>query len=247
MRIKFFIFTAVVAIVAVIFLELNTVGSLLNRTSVRATSFLKSIYNAQQQAGEITLLKKQNLLLQNELFELQEIKKENELLRSHLSQGFVKELQLVVASIIGKGFFFGLQTVIINQGFEAGIRQGDAVIVNPSIFIGQVTKVMQKRAYVLLLSSPSFTIPAQTKEGIRGIIEGGLGGQVLLNNVSQGVPLKKGEVLFTTNDNLQIPEGFLIGEITKILSLPTDVVQKASVKVFFNPYLLDTVGVLTSS
>lgn len=235
-----------------LFFLLDYAGSL---TSFSANSkrFFKNIYHAQEQGQVNASLEGEVITLKKTIYGLERVRNENEILRAYLKLSpSPKRYSLIIADVIGKGFAFGSQTIIIHAGKQQGITKGDAVVMSLhglqdseyTLFIGNVINVLTQRAYVQLVSDVAFSMKAITDREARGIVKGTIGGQVVFDEVRQGIFLEKGSLIMTANDNPQVPEGLVIGEVNSIISRPTDIVQKASVKLLFDPYLLNRVGIV---
>jgi len=227
----------------------------LNHVGTRVRNFASNLFHAEERHEEIIRLQEQIALLEKKLLDYQYSQKEALLEKTKNDLGLKIEKRLIFSAVIGKGFFLGSQTLILNVGSNRGITGGEAVVVPPQdekqeglILVGRIANVLPYRSYVLLLTDASFEIPGKFADGsVKGKVKGGLGSHVTLEGVAQGLALQENKSIITDNDNPQIPAGILIGTSGKILSVATDPAQKASVRIFFDPSQLDVVGVIKAT
>jgi len=221
------------------------IGKLARAVHVRAGAFLFNVYHAQESGKRYQELSQELAKTYQQSAAIVQLEQENDVLRKELGIG-KRELNehLILASIIGQGSSFGRQTLIINKGINDGLAGGEPVITSPNMLIGVVGNLFSRYAIVSLVTSNNFALPAQTQSGIKGVIKGSPGGQVIFDEVSQTMPLSQNDILVTTNQNPTIPGNMMIGRVQKIISQPTDIVKKAEVQVFFNPDLLQKVFII---
>ena len=242
-----FLYPTITCVIVIgIFFMLPWIGKYLTAANARVYFFLKNIYHAQEYADQEGLLQRELVLARQNFIKTKRLEEENTLLRSELQLNALKEQKKFInASVTGKGFAFGSDIIIIDEGTRAGIQPGDALIATPNIFIGFITTALPERSYARLISDSSFQISAITIHGARGITKGGVGGQIIFDEIPQSSRIQENDILMTTNENAGIPAGLMIGEVGKILSHSTDIVQKTEVKSPIDPYLLEVVSVIT--
>ncbi len=248
---NFFLPVITLIIIATGFFFFAQTGGFINHIRARCYSIVKNLYHAQEYGDTVASLKGDINNLTQELIGLKKLEQENTLLKNELG---IKNGQLgtkngtakfLNANIIAKGFGFGAQVMIVDEGSFQGIQPGNAVFIPPNIFIGIVTNVSDKRSSIQLISDSGFRTSAISAGGVSGVIKGGGGGQIIFDEISQGARVKENDLILTTNESIGIPAGLLIGKVGPILSNPADIVQKTQAMLLFDPYLLETVGIIT--
>lgn len=174
-------------------------------------------------------LSDENLKLKAEIVLLEEIKKENALLRNEIGLTTATEFNLVPAQILARDPSGLQQTVLINKGKKDGLENGMAVISN-GVLIGQITNVQESSCTVLLITDVSSRFGVLVQESrLQGIIKGKVGNSMLLDLVPQGESLVSGQKIVTSGLN-NFPKGIVIGEVEEVISKKDDPLQSANVK-----------------
>ncbi len=257
---NFFLPVIALIIIAGGFFFFSQAGGFINHIRVKSYSIVKDIYHAQEYGDTIALLKGDINNLTQELIGLKKLEQENALLKSELGIDPMrinpmriknerlgakkKEIRFVNANVIAKGFGFGAQVILIDAGSLENIQPGNAVIIPPNIFIGIVTSVSSKTSSIQLISDNGFQAQAQSLSGLAGVIKGATGGQIIFDEISQGAKVKENDLILTANENIGTPSGLVMGKIGPVLSHPADPVQKTQAILLFDPYLLDSVGII---
>lgn len=224
---------------------LPSIGGFLTKVRARINTFFINTYRAQELGSEYQKVLEENRALKSGLVRTKELEEENDFLRQGLSlQKVITPKKLLLAAIIGKGSFFGQDEVVIDKGLNAGIRGGEAVIINPNVLVGIIEQVFPRRSVIKLLFDSGLKIPGKTLEGVEGVITGDAGGKVLFGNILPQASLNQGSIVVTGNERPEIPANLLIGEVEKIISKPTDVFVQAQLKTFFDPNILERVFVI---
>jgi hypothetical protein len=128
----------------------------------------------------------------------------------------------VGAGIIGRPPFLPYDSLLIDQGSDAGISEGALVYYHDVYALGYIARVFPHSALVTLFSHPNVEFTAFLRGPDIIVTGSGRGGGVMRLNVPQGLPLSEGlPVVLPT-----FAHG-LIGEVTAIESVPTEPEQYA--------------------
>lgn len=172
------------------------------------------------------------------LIELDQVKQENQLLRTELNYTPTGK-SIVTARIIGKPNHSIFNSMVIDAGANQGVRIGQLVVAHSTLGVGQVVAVSDTTATVELFGAPHFE------------------GEVLLSNKGITVPATgKGsgnfeihiprEVEVTDGDLLAFPENpnVTIGVVKSIIFDPRDPFQTVLARLPVNVQELRFVRVL---
>src|SRR3989338_7117291 len=105
------------------------------------------------------------------------LEKDNAELRKQLGFKQKQANQSVAAEVVGNNLDGAEQTLVINQGSEAGIQADQPVVVGDGVLIGKIIKAEASIAMVRLINDNRSKIGATilNDERSQGVIEGGYG------------------------------------------------------------------------
>lgn len=114
-----------------------------------------------------------------------------------------------------------IHQIILDKGSQDGIYTGQPVL-DANGVMGQVISVSKFTSAVLLVTDMQSAVPVQNnRTGVRAIAKGvGVWNRLLLINVAKTADIKVGDKLVTSGLDLRYPEGYPVGEISKIESDP---------------------------
>jgi len=171
----------------------------------------------------------QKLLARNA--RLQEIERENKLLREQLNLEFKKNFKLVLASVIGQGQSFLIDKDIVNK----------PVIISSGILIGKT----EKHGKVKLTTNPQSKINAMIQETrVQGVVQGKHGLGLIMTLVPNEKEIKKGQIVITSGFAQEFPPGLVIGQIIDIQNNDNQTSQQVLIKPYFNQQDLEKVFVI---
>src|SRR5262245_16448715 len=172
-------------------------------------------------------------------FALQEVRRDNERLKTEVAQLQVRlqqeqavasqtktlqalldlrghtEIQTTAALIIGAGASPEFRTVSIDKGTSDGLRP-DMAVIAPAGVVGRIITPSARAAKVQLLIDRNAAAAALVERSrAQGVVEG-TGGNLRLNYGSGPAGLKVGEPLVTSGIEGIYPKGFVIGQIESI-------------------------------
>lgn len=192
------------------------------------------------------------------------LENENKLLREELEFLEKQNYSYVVARIIAREPELNQKIVIINQGFEAGVRLGYPVTVAERIagaensngllsqlrafLVGKIVKVNRYDAWVLLLTDNRSSVAAEllNKKEVYGLVRGERGLSLGIDLIPLGSDIKVDDIVVTSGLENMIPEGLIIGRVGEIESKPGEFFQRAKVKPLISFDNLKIVSVILS-
>ncbi len=210
---------------------IGTSSVILNNTA----SFLFGIKNIVQFRGiisESNTLKSEMLDLRAQFIETEDIRRENELLRTQLNIGSRKNYNLETVKFFNVSYEEITSTAFINKGQKDGIEMGMPVIIGKSTLIGLVLEVFDKYSKVMLVTDKRFKMTV-LDEGLDHFLAMGSGrGEVLLDFVAPRDNFREKE-LIVSEVSEKVPAFLVIGEIESISYAEADLFKKVKIKPAF--------------
>lgn len=132
----------------------------------------------------------------------------------------------------------------IDRGDKDGIKEGDTVLVN-DLLLARVKKTFPKNSQAELIFSHNFDFQAKTLDSqAEGIVRyDSRLDQLFLTQVSTEKNISKSEVVVTTGKDGIFPPNLVVGEISEVQKIESDIYQKAIIKPLFDINSLDVVFV----
>ncbi len=195
---------------------------------------LSNLRNLSNIHNENAILKERVIYLEQQVIDLAAAAKENDSLKEELGiSNRPSTDQTVATNIISRSANNILGEAIIDQGEEASIETGQAVMAK-GVLVGIVKEVYAKNSIISLVSSPNTHVQALlTDSESLGIVTGSPTG-LRLTDIDQGIEIKEGEIVQTSGLGGTIPRGLLIGEIDRIVSDPSSNQQSALIRTSVN-------------
>ena len=124
--------------------------------------------------------------------------------------------QTVLASVIGMGMNPTAREIIIDQGRNAGIKPGMAVVTADGA-VGKVQGAYGSSSLVLLISDVDSGVGVLLKNSrARGIVKGTGGSECRLEYIDAEVEVAVGEAVYTSGEDRIFPKGLPVGEVTRV-------------------------------
>lgn len=245
-HIKDHILTAIILIAAIALMMGRHQGGLdnLRKASVTIFSYLEeplsSIRIYQQALKTNTYLRKQNVLLLDDLSRLRAVNQENRRLRKLLEFSRESNLSLYPIQVVGKELRQISNSLTVDAGTNQGIEQG-MPIVGAEGLAGKVILTNKKYSQVMPFYNSLFKVSAKLQQSnAYGIvswdgptIEGQIIKKLQLNYIPQTVSVDTGEVVVTSGYSNQFPPDIPIGKV--IRTEPQK--GKDTQKIFLDPYV----------
>ena len=195
--------------------------------------------NAQLE-GEIARLETQIIELQQQITDMQVLSALLDFARAN------PENQYQAASVIGRDPSPFLHYLIIDRGSDNGIRRGMPVVTAQGL-AGRVAAVTPAAARVQLITDPDALINIRLQPSTaEAIMRGSLTGDLSLEQIPQDAAVQPGDLILTSGLGGGFPPNILIGQVSGVRSIATDIFQRASVQPVVDFSQLDIVLVITS-
>lgn len=182
-----------------------------------------------------TYLRKQNVLLLDELSRLRSAEQRNEELRSLLQFGRSSELSLYPVQIVGKELNQINNSLTIDAGADQGIKKGMPVV-SANGLVGKVILTSGSYSQVMPFFNTLFRVSAKLENSNAfGIVswDGKSIDELQLDYVPQTIPVDSGEVVTTSGYSNQFPPDLPIGTVVR--SVPQE--GKETQKIYLKPFV----------
>jgi len=192
-------------------------------------SLFSKYINAIDEAAQ---LRKENMIMAEEIYRLRSARLENLQLRKMINLKSDITFNSIPADIISKSIFRSSNHFTLNVGSEQGVEINDPVVSTSGI-VGRIVLVDDHYSIAQLMISDDFKMAAKLqKSNAEGIIkwDGSDIGHVILNNIVQTIPVMKGEPVVTSAFSTYAPEGIPIGIVDSVYNEPTNIFLKIRVK-----------------
>jgi len=191
------------------------------------SKFFSSIGNLKQE-NERLIGENQGLVAKNAM--LNDMKKENTILRSQLELAPRGKFNLQSASIIGQDPNGLGSWIVIDKGEKDGIRKNMPVIVSDGILVGKIDETYFSSSKVILITNPQSSVNAVVSETeAKGIVRGEFGLGLILDMVLQTDVIQKDDEVITSGIGGDVPRGLVIGRIQEIYPSQDKLFQQAVV------------------
>jgi rod shape-determining protein MreC len=195
--------------------------------------------NAQLE-GEIARLETQIIELQQQITDMQVLSALLDFARAN------PENQYQAASVIGRDPSPFLHYLIIDRGSDTGIRRGMPVVTAQGL-AGRIAAVTPAAARIQLITDPTALINIRLQPSTaEAIMRGSLTGDLSLEQIPQDAAVQPGDLILTSGLGGGFPPNILIGQVSGVRSIATDIFQRASVQPVVDFSQLDIVLVITS-
>jgi len=203
---------------------------------------------------DVATLRQQNAILENEnsrlqtqIIQLEQQLREAAVLYSLLNFARGKPENIyIAAAVIGRDPSPFLQYIIIDKGSDVGLRRGMPIVTEQGL-VGRVDAVISNAARVQLITDASSVINVVLKESeAEGVLTGSVTGDVTVEMISQDIILVNGDIILTSGLGGNYPSNILIGQVTAIKKLETDLFQSTSVQTAVDFNNLQAVLVITN-
>lgn len=216
------ILTALILVFAIFLMVSRFQGGLNNLRTVSITLFsyleepLSSIRVYRQALKTNTELRRQNVLLLDELSRLRSSAQDNKRLRELLNYREQTEYPLESVVFVGKELTGIQNSLTIDAGSNQGVEVGMPVVSADGL-VGRVILTTGQYAQVMPFFNSLFKVSARI-QGIRayGVVswEGKSLSRLIMKYVPQTIPVDSGRVIETSGYSNQFPPGIPIGRVT---------------------------------
>ncbi|XOA43168.1 MAG: rod shape-determining protein MreC [Candidatus Nealsonbacteria bacterium] len=209
------------------------------------SDFFEMILRMKRLEQENEKLKLENQELKSKDTKLEQLRRENETLRTALNLNLQEEFKLIISQVIGKEI--AGDYLIIDKGSEDGIAFGFPVITQQKSLVGKVIQVYESTSKIQLLTSKdnSFDVEIFEKE-IYGLAEGKGNFNLLLELIPREKEINLTDKIITTTLGGNFPEGLLVGEIKKVKKSDVASFQEAEIQPAFDIREIDYLFLITN-
>ena len=210
--------------------------------AVKIRQFYNSISNAKQLTQTIEKLEKQASRLAVDNARLQNLEEENKQLRNYLNFAQTKKIKYVMANVVSRRD----SLLIIDQGQQAGLKEGLAVVNEDGVAIGKIIKVKPQLSQVALITDKHCQLAASVMNAQKtnGLAKGELGLTISLDYIPQTENIQVNDLVVTSGLEPDIVRGLPIGRVVKIEKNSNELWQKAVLEPVVNLDHLTIVMVL---
>lgn len=193
----------------------------------------EAIINFKKLEQENEKLKREILNLTSQNVALQELKKENKVLREGLEMDLQEPFSLVLVQVMEKNA--SQDFVLINKGKNSNLKEEMPVIDSQKVIWGKISEVYEDFSRVQLISHPESSFSAKVKDKeISGFLKGKGNLKMAFDFVPQEKEINKGDVLVSSVLGNVLPKGLLVGKVKKVEKSDIDPFQKAEIEPFFS-------------
>lgn len=238
------IITALLLVTAVALMIGRHQGGLNNLRTVSITLFsyleepLSNVRVYRQALKTNQYLRKQNVLLQDELSRLRAAEQRNEELRRLLQFGRESDLSLYPVQIVGKELNQVTNSLTVDAGTAEGITRG-MPMVSAEGLVGKVILTAKGYSQIMPFFNTLFRVSAKLqKSNAYGIVswDGETIQELELNYIPQTVQVDTGEVVVTSGYSNQFPPDIPIGKVVRTEPQQGKETQKVFIVPFANLY-----------
>lgn len=173
-------------------------------------------------------LREENDRLKAESAALGEVQKDNQLLKSQLSNSETKGYQLLPAQTLGFLPTLGTKQLVLGVGSSSGVKVGQVAILG-KVVLGKIASVQEDRSTLRLLTDPNSKVVAVTSAGAKGVLLGQFQSSMTLTKILQSESLNVGDVVFTSGEE-DWPARLPVGEVTKVAKQDNELFQEAEIR-----------------
>lgn len=198
---------------------------------VRVVGWVQSLVSTKKALiSENMRLRYQQTVLEAELQKSLVIQKENSQLKELLLTSSQGDMRAMAAQILAVDTSSARQVVVLNKGNRDGVSLGQPVLDAKGV-MGQVVDVGPMTSTVLLISDFKSAVPVRNnRTGERAILVGtNRLDQLSLINLPKTASIHPGDVLVTSGLGGRYPEGYPVGKVLKVFSLPGEDFVKVEV------------------
>ncbi|HEX6981667.1 MAG TPA: rod shape-determining protein MreC [Balneolaceae bacterium] len=238
------IITAVLLVVAVALMVGRYQGGLTNLRKVSITLFsyleepLSNVRVYRQALKTNTYLRKQNVLLLDELSRLRAAAHRNEILREMLKFSSKSDLTLYPVQIVSKELNQVTNSLTVDAGSEEGIKKGMPMVTADGL-VGKVILTANGYSQIMPFFNTLFRVSAKLqKSNAFGIVswDGTSIQELQLKYIPQTTDVEIGEVVVTSGYSNQFPPNIPIGEVIRTVPQKGKETQTVYVDPFVNLY-----------
>lgn len=214
--------------------------------------FKQDVYNGQSASHLSDALSKvtaENHELLNQNAQLAEVQRENDDLKKILNYQQTSGREVHAARIIARGPAEGTthqQTIILDQGRNAGLTTGAPIVDTEGILVGKVMEVKDSISEGCLLFKDScrLAVTIQGQAGTVGVIQSDLSLALKIDFIPHDIQISQGQMIVTSGLESGMPAGLVVGRVSQVIKEGNELWQHALVEPLGSFATLRTVAVI---
>lgn len=200
----------------------------------RFQAVYESIRSPQDMAAlrqQNAILEAENARLQGEIIQLQQQLKDTDVLYALLNYARSRPSDTyIAAAVIGRDPSPFLRYIMIDKGSDQGLIKGMPVVTAQGL-AGRIDAVIANAARVQLINDPGSAVNVQlSSTRTQAVLAGSITGEVQLEMVPLDITLQPGEIVLTSALGGNYPAGILVGQVTSVRRIETELFQTAAVQ-----------------
>lgn len=165
-------------------------------------------------------LRRTNIKLADEVYQLREARLENIRLRSMVGFQERTPYDLIPARVVGRSVDPIRNTVTLNAGSKHGVREHMPIITESGL-VGRVIIVASNYSIGQILLNRDFRASAKVERTrVDGIIQWDGSAGLILNNIAKTLDVNEGDVVVTSEYSNVFPSGIYIGVVSRVNIIP---------------------------
>lgn len=198
---------------------------------------------ASKENGE---LKKELASLEEKVFSLGEVERENERLKSLLAFSGTSDTKRILAQIVSYDANSDFRVLRINKGADDGIKLQSTVVTADGV-VGYIYRLTDHFADILTIIDTNNRVDVLIQRTrSHGIVEGYRSNKCVMKYVAQTDPIILGDEVITSGLGNVYPKGIRVGTVSRIERESYGITQQIEVTPAVNFATLEEVVVLTS-
>jgi len=224
------IFSKKLSLSNIVFTIFSPIQRFFIKTGDRVSGFFEVVLSIKDLGKENAELKKKNSELESEITKLEEMERENQILREGLNLSEKTQLSLELALVTGKDIQGIQEWLLINRGSKDGVEKDMAVISKEFALVGKIIEVIPDFSRVMLIINNKSIVAALIEgERSQGLVEKETKGKLFMDFIPRNEKLEIGERVITSGMDNIYPKGILIGKIDSIDLSQNQLFQKVTI------------------
>ena len=200
------------------------------------------------------LLKEENeqLIFQNRTFKsilssYIQLQKENESLKEALKLQRKQNFRFAIGEVVARSPLNFSQSFVINQGEEAGLKVGQAVVWGQNVLVGEVSEVKETTSRIRSLNDSEFRAAVFIGEKrIEGLVKGGGLEPIKIEMVPSQMEINIGDRVITSGLDNKFPRGLYLGDVKNVKKIEGKIFQEIELEPALNWQELKEVLIIVS-
>jgi rod shape-determining protein MreC len=222
------------------------------------TTLLHNLGNAGVFFQNLDQLRQENQLLKSKVDDLtvqvatlQEVARENEMLRAEM--GFASSQSAVglhgadvTGRVVGGEPGSLIRALVVAAGRDTGLLP-DMPVVTGRGLVGRVIEVEPTSSKVMLIDDPRSSVAALVQRTrAAGLLKGQVDGTLVMDDIGRDEDVQVGDIILTSGLGGVFPKGIVIGQVSQVLRNDRSMFQKAIISPSANLDSLEVVLIMTN-